>query len=71
MKIERDSPAVKAAKDWTAKGFNQDQEKSSEDAKSGPPLPALLRAIVTNTARTTNWSPTRAYWMPLVAVMPR
>lgn len=67
MKIESERPAVKAAKDWTAKGFIQDQEKETEVSKS----PAFDSAIATKTTRTTSWRPTRAYWMPLVAVMPR
>ncbi|CAM5269152.1 hypothetical protein SGLAM104S_02550 [Streptomyces glaucescens] len=69
MKIDRDRPAVKAPKDCTANGFSQDQEKSAEVGKSA--LPALPKAIATKTASTTSWSPTSAYWTPLVAVIPR
>lgn len=69
MKIERERPAVKAAKDWTANGFIHDQEKLRPVSKV--PLPAFWKAMATKTARTTSWRPTRAYWTPLVAVMPR
>lgn len=70
MKIERESPAVNAAKDRTAKGFSQDQE-NPVDVAAKSPLPAFCTAIVTNRASTTSWSATRVYWMPLVAVIPR
>ncbi len=69
MKIESDSPAVKAEKDWTANGSSQVQEKSREPAKS--PERALITAITTKIASTASWRPTSAYWTPLVAVMPR
>lgn len=69
MKIDSDRPAVKAAKDCTANGFSHDHEKWTDDAKS--PLAPFCTAIVTNRARTTSWSPTSAYWMPFVAVIPR
>lgn len=69
MKIDSDRPAVNAAKDFTANGFIQDQEKSSDEANS--PLCAFSTAITTNSASTTSWRPTSAYWMPLVAVIPR
>ncbi len=69
MKIESESPAVKAAMDSTAKGFIQDQEKSRPVSKV--PAEAFWKAIATKTASTTSWRPTRAYWTPLVAVMPR
>lgn len=69
MKIDSERPAVNVAKDCTANGFSQDQEKSSDEANS--PLCAFCTAIATNTARTTSWSPTSAYWTPLVAVIPR
>lgn len=69
MKIDSDRPAVNAAKDFTANGFIQDQEKSSDEANS--PLCAFCTAITTNSASTTSWRPTSAYWMPLVAVIPR
>lgn len=68
MKIDSDRPAVNAANDCTANGFSQDQEKSSDEANS--PLRDFCTAIATNSARTTSWRPTSAYWMPLVAVIP-
>lgn len=69
MKIDRDRPAVKAAKDFTANGFSHDHEKSADVAKS--PLVPFRTAIATNRARTTSWSPTNAYWRPFVVVIPR
>lgn len=69
MKIDSESPAVKAAKDCTAKGLSQDQENSAEVANSASP--ALLKAMATNTARTSSCSATSVYCRPLVAVMPR
>ncbi|MGX1504270.1 UNVERIFIED_CONTAM: hypothetical protein RKD43_002895 [Streptomyces graminofaciens] len=67
MKIERESPAVKAEKDSMPNGFIQDREKSREPATS----PDLAIAMAAKITMTVSWRPTRAYWTHLVAVMPR
>lgn len=53
----------------TAKGFIHSQEKSRPVSKV--PAEAFWRAIATKRPRTASWRPTRVYWTPLVAVMPR
>ncbi|GAA3058549.1 hypothetical protein GCM10020000_46630 [Streptomyces olivoverticillatus] len=70
MKIERESPAVKAPKDGTAKGFSHAHEKSTAPGKL-PEEGDLPMAIATKTAKTASWRPTSPYCTPLVAVTPR
>jgi DNA-binding protein HU-beta len=60
---------AKAAKDSIAKGLSQLHEKPM--ASSDAPLNALPKASTMKRARTTICSPTRKYWTPLVAAMPR